>query len=177
MLHGRPQGRARGGSCPPWPAKNSMFLYFLGKIVSFFCWFLGQKVGSCPPPPGKFLPSPGKKVCGRPRHVGNSTNFTYRRRVTFYFNENFISGFNLPCTIILHVFCNRKKPSWKLRNLQRDCYIFTPYLCRARKKYFDLIVRNPLRGYSNNTWHSGVGVGVRHSVKDTSFTVWKAGRF
>ncbi len=41
--HGRPQGRARGGSCPPpgrpRPAKNSMFFDFFGKNSIFFVVF------------------------------------------------------------------------------------------------------------------------------------------
>ncbi len=56
-------GEGKGGSCPPWPFKNSMFLDFLGKIVSFLLFFR-QEVGSCPP--GKFLPSPGKKSLRTP---------------------------------------------------------------------------------------------------------------
>jgi hypothetical protein len=57
--HGRPQG----GALAPllagqgWP-KILCFRLFLGKIVSFLLFFR-QKLGSCPP--GKFLPSPGKK--------------------------------------------------------------------------------------------------------------------
>jgi len=40
--HGRPQGWARGVSCPPGPAKIVCFLTFLKENSMFFGHFLGK---------------------------------------------------------------------------------------------------------------------------------------
>jgi len=46
--HGRPQGRARGGSCPPLVGHNSMFFDFFEKNSIFLVLFR-QIVCFCPP--------------------------------------------------------------------------------------------------------------------------------
>ncbi len=60
---------------PPWPAKNSMFLDYFEKMVSFTSIFR-QKVGSWSP--WKILILRWKKVCGRPclNHLNYMTNLT-----------------------------------------------------------------------------------------------------
>jgi hypothetical protein len=66
QVHGRPQGRARGGSTPPrppWLGKIVCFLtFFREKIVTFLVMFRQKCSMFLPPePPWKILPSPGKK--------------------------------------------------------------------------------------------------------------------
>jgi hypothetical protein len=52
--------------------------FFWRKIVSFSLFFR-QKIGSCPPP-GNFLPSPGKKTADAHDHHGStSINYTLCR--------------------------------------------------------------------------------------------------
>ncbi len=68
-VHGRPQGRARGGgSCPPpWPAKASqkqyVFRLFWEKQYLFRCFLSKNQVLA---PLWKIFALPWKKVCGRP---------------------------------------------------------------------------------------------------------------
>ncbi len=66
--HGRPQGRAKGGSCPPSPmaGQNSMFFdFFRQKNSMFFGASQANSIFLPPPPtprpPRKILPSPGRK--------------------------------------------------------------------------------------------------------------------
>ncbi len=64
LRHVRPQGRAMGALAPPPPLagqKIVCFWTFLGKIVSLSLFFR-QKIGSCLPPPGRCLRSPGQEV-------------------------------------------------------------------------------------------------------------------
>ncbi len=64
--HERPQGGGGGkrGPLTPLPGQNSMFFDFLEENSMFLDVF--REIVCFCPPPWKILPSPGKKVCGRP---------------------------------------------------------------------------------------------------------------
>ena len=52
--HGRPQGRARGGTCPPLACQNSMFFAFFEENSIFLGVFQANSMFL--PPPEKFCP-------------------------------------------------------------------------------------------------------------------------
>jgi hypothetical protein len=86
------RGGQGGGSCPPplagqgRPKIVCFFIFFGGKIVSFLLFFR-QKVGSCPSPPGKCLPSPGKKSAVAHENYCNQSSNAYNHLILMDFSR------------------------------------------------------------------------------------------